>query len=485
LYQSTPLQKSITVKMRALVEEKPHVFNLKEILQGFIERRLVDIQKKARFLYRENEKALLNLQVRQFIIDNYREIAEIAGSSASDEERETRLRTRFSAELKELEGQLRSIQDKLPSSEKTNDLEQEVINKILDTPASFRQFTPERREKLTRDIQDKRAENIQHQLLIEKEEVRKERLIQSRRIEARKLIPAHEERIILISRQENKKENKMRSYLTIYNPSVVEATNIPSQGKEFNVVNKSINLEEYGSKDDREYLTQILPVPEEFAEKKMVVVTKKGQKPLQEAYLNCPEFRELQKTIKEFLAREGEELIIVFKKKDKKGQVKNFQISAYQFKRNNYYSEEFKRYLTKYCSQHQPLNEEHQRADCCDKSQLVRKCDEVLDLLKVPSAISTEDLTFLLIKQDNSCDLGQTQEELGQIKLLLKETKEGFLQEVLDSSLPREGKISKKEIITQASLSITKELKEKITSSPVEEIINEATINNLWNALQG
>ncbi|CAG8472839.1 20126_t:CDS:10 [Cetraspora pellucida] len=450
LYQSTRLQSSLTVKMRALIDEYPRVFNLKEILQGFIEKRLINIQDKARFIYRENEKSLVNLQTRQFIIDNYRAIAEIVRNADSEEVCEQELKTHF----------------QIPD---------ETVKRILDTQASFRQFTPERREKLERDIQEKQADNQQQQLLIENEE----------------LIPAHEERIILLSRQDNKKENKIRSYVTIYQLNALEATNIPSQGKDyghlyvvnfykFNLVNKSINWEEYDNKEQHR-------------------INCCSQKPFQEAYLNCPEFRALQKAIREY-----EELIIVFKKKDKKGQVRNFQTSAYQIKRNSYYSEEFGRSLTRYCSLHQPLAEEHQRSSCCDKNQgvkayarcpqfqslmlkirncatcqnrndatlfsrkirqQVRRCEEALDLLKVPAATSPEDLTFLLIKQDNNY-LGQNKEELGEIKSLLKETKENFCQEVCNSSLPREGEQSKKEIILNTSINLTKELREKIANSP-------------------
>ena len=50
-------------------------------------------------------------------------------------------------------------------------------------------------------------------------------------IEERQLIP-HEERIVLLSRSENKKENKINNYLTVHHLSAVEPTNIPSQGKE-------------------------------------------------------------------------------------------------------------------------------------------------------------------------------------------------------------------------------------------------------------
>jgi len=239
--------------MRALIDDQPKVFSLKEVLEGFISQRLENIQKKARFIYNKNQKELVNLETRRFIIDNYREIAEIAHTSSSDEEREQKLKTRFNTELKKLQERLKTIQEKtVDSSEKSSNLEQEAINRILDTPASFRQFTPERREKLQNDINKLQQDNAEQQSIINQQEKRKEKLIQELQelknsypqdkrkttvtstqhsIEERQLIP-HEERVILLSRSENKKENKVNNYLTVYNTNVVEPTNIPSQGKE-------------------------------------------------------------------------------------------------------------------------------------------------------------------------------------------------------------------------------------------------------------
>jgi len=256
LYKSTKLQSSFAVKMRALIDDQPKVFSLKEVLEGFIDQRLENIQKKAQFIYNKNQKELINLETRRFIIDNYQEIAEIARSASSDEEREQKLRTRFNEELKGLQEQLRTIQDKSldspDSPEKNSDLEQEAINRILDTPASFRQFTPERREKLQNDIAKLQQDNADQQLTIADLGKRKEKLVQELQelqndyahdkrkttvtgiqhsIEERQLIP-HEERIVLLSRSENKKENKINNYLTVHHLSAVEPTNIPSQGKE-------------------------------------------------------------------------------------------------------------------------------------------------------------------------------------------------------------------------------------------------------------
>ncbi|CAH1756333.1 10657_t:CDS:2 [Entrophospora sp. SA101] len=254
LYKKTKLQDSFSFKMRALIDDQPKVFSLKEILQGFIEKRLENIQKKAQFVYNKNQKDLVNLETRRFIIEHYQEIAEIAQSATSDEERSQKIKKRFSQEIKGLQEQLQEIQDEIVDlpAEKPRDPEQEVINRILDTPASFRQFTPERREKLQNDINVLKENNSQQQLLITQQEQRKQKLIQElaelkkdyahdqRRtvitshvhsIAERQLIP-HEDRIVLLSRSENKKENKFNNYLAVYNLTALEPTNIPSQGKE-------------------------------------------------------------------------------------------------------------------------------------------------------------------------------------------------------------------------------------------------------------
>ena len=130
--------------------------------------------------------------------------------------------------------------------------EKKVINRILDTPATFRQFAPERQQKLQSEIEVLKGKITQHQSLIIDQELRRKNLIQElaelkktyaddhRRtvitsqphsIAERQLIP-HEERIVLLSHSENKKENKFNNYLVSYNLKVLDPTNIPSQGKE-------------------------------------------------------------------------------------------------------------------------------------------------------------------------------------------------------------------------------------------------------------
>src|SRR3984885_810010 len=62
LYQSTSLQNSFSMKIRALIDDQPQIFSLQKILQEFINKRLENIEKKAQFLHQKNKKELINLE---------------------------------------------------------------------------------------------------------------------------------------------------------------------------------------------------------------------------------------------------------------------------------------------------------------------------------------------------------------------------------------------------------------------------------------
>ena len=219
--------------MRALIEDRPKIFSLREIFEQFISKRLENIEKKARFIREKNQKDLVSLETRLFIINNYQEVAEIVRYSSSESERETKLKEKFA-------------------------LDKEGINRILDTPANFRQFTPERREKLEKEIANLHQENSKLEQLITSESQKKEALIKELRdlkeaykndqrrtslseeshlIDERKLTP-FEERIVIFSQSEKEKIN---NYLSIYEINSLEGTNFPSQGKELK--NRGNNLE--------------------------------------------------------------------------------------------------------------------------------------------------------------------------------------------------------------------------------------------------
>jgi DNA gyrase subunit A len=225
LYKLTTLQSSFSVKIRALVDNKPQIFSLKEIITNFIENRQLTIKKKALFLLNKNNKELVNLETRKFIIDHHQEIAKLVTQPSSEDELKSQLQSQF-------------------------DISLEMAERILDTSYNFRQFTIGRRDKLESDIKQLVENNQQQLLVINSREEQKIKLIEelqslrdiyqfderktqltslSHTIAERQLIP-REERLVILSK--SKKDEKINNYLTNYNVEVIEGTNIPSVGKE-------------------------------------------------------------------------------------------------------------------------------------------------------------------------------------------------------------------------------------------------------------
>jgi DNA gyrase subunit A len=256
LYKNTQLQISFTVKMRALVGDNPKIFSLTETLQAFISNRLENIRRKSQFLLKENERELVNLNTRLFIIGNYQEIAEIIKGYPTEEERHEQLKQKF-VEIKQ--GRIK-------------------IENILSMSISFRQFTPEKQTSLANEITNLKTENESLGQLIASEEKRKEKLIadleqlkqdyekDSRRtqiiadshlIDERKAVTP-EEIIIILSQGEKKKnksevgkkEGKSASYLNIYKVNALDATNIPSVGKELKTRGENLAIIKSNRRDD-------------------------------------------------------------------------------------------------------------------------------------------------------------------------------------------------------------------------------------------
>ncbi|WNE40287.1 MAG: DNA gyrase subunit B [Mycoplasmataceae bacterium] len=425
LYKSTQLQISFAVKMRALVGENPKVFSLTEILQSFINNRLENIRRKSQFLWKENEKELINLNTRIFIIQNYQQIAEVIKNCPTEEERNEQLRQKFS-EIEQ--GQIK-------------------IENILSMSISFRQFTPEKQADLTQGIIDLKIENETLGELVANEAKRKEKLIadleqlikdyekdvprtkiisDSHIIDERKAV-APEDLIVILSHGEKKKtkteekDDKKPSYLNIYKNNSLDATNIPSVGKElktrgdnlaiiksnrrddlwcfsnlgklyiipvYKLADKSVNLKESGmlKLDSGEVIKYIVSVREDFLidgnknEKYLVIGTKKGK-------IKRLPLEKIGRVMKG-----GKKVINIFKHQDEISQVvfasgdDNIMVFTRQGKNKNF-SEEKIRIVGRAaygdtaiklegsghknrCSRHKNLLEEHKTASCCDKSKL-------------------------------------------------------------------------------------------------------------------
>lgn len=225
LFKRTSLQSTFSVKFRVLVNGKPKLLTLLESLRSFVKRRLDHIKKKACFVYDKNQKELGDLELRCFIIDNYKKIVEIISQKATE------------GEIKEEIG-------------RNFDLEEKKIERLLDIPSTFRQFTPERKKKLEGEIERLKQLSEQQKVLIENEKERQiflidelEKLQKSyssdcrrtiisdklHQVSERQLVP-FEERIVVLSYIRGK--NKINNYLAVNSLSFLESTNIPSQGKD-------------------------------------------------------------------------------------------------------------------------------------------------------------------------------------------------------------------------------------------------------------
>jgi len=235
------LQSTFSVKLRSLEDEKPRIFNLKEVLQSFISKRLDNIQKKSIFLSNKNKRELDNASVQLFIVNNYQEIADIIKNAENDFSRDESLKARF-------------------------ELDQEKINQILDTPSNFRQFSNDRVKKLEEKIENLNKDQINLTELVEKEEIRKDFLINdlevlkdkfikderktsiiySSRFVTEKQLVAKKDRLIVLNISEERKidpltgktDKKLHSYINVCDPFKLSGTNSPSVGKEINKIAK-------------------------------------------------------------------------------------------------------------------------------------------------------------------------------------------------------------------------------------------------------
>ena len=184
-------------------------------------------------------------------------------------------------EIKTLQERLQSTQGNLLPylPKELSDLEQKVVDRILDTRrASFRQLRPGKQTDLTNEIEELKTKNEELIQLMISEEKRKEKLItdlekikqdyakdyrrtqiisDSHLIDERKAITP-EEIIIILSQSERKKtksevgekEIKIASYLNVYKINSLDATNIPSVGKELKTRGENLVIIKSNRRDD-------------------------------------------------------------------------------------------------------------------------------------------------------------------------------------------------------------------------------------------
>ncbi|RWX45199.1 DNA gyrase subunit A [Candidatus Electrothrix aarhusensis] len=104
LYKMTPLQKSFGIIMLCIVNNKPEILNLKEVLLHFIDHRRTVIYRRTAFELRKAEERAHLLEGLKISLDNLDEVVKLIRASASPAEAKNGLIERF--ELSELQAQV-------------------------------------------------------------------------------------------------------------------------------------------------------------------------------------------------------------------------------------------------------------------------------------------------------------------------------------------------------------------------------------------
>jgi DNA gyrase subunit A len=104
LYKMTPLQKSFGIILLCIVNNKPEILNLKEILVHFIDHRRTVIYRRTAFELRKAEEKAHLLEGLKIAISNLDEVVELIKGSANPAEAKVGLIERF--ELSELQAQV-------------------------------------------------------------------------------------------------------------------------------------------------------------------------------------------------------------------------------------------------------------------------------------------------------------------------------------------------------------------------------------------
>ncbi len=104
LYKMTPLQKSFGIILLCIVNNKPEILNLKEILVHFVDHRRTIIYRRTAFELRKSEEKAHLLEGLKIAISNLDEVVELIKGSANPAEAKAGLIERF--ELSELQAQV-------------------------------------------------------------------------------------------------------------------------------------------------------------------------------------------------------------------------------------------------------------------------------------------------------------------------------------------------------------------------------------------
>jgi len=168
LYKMTPLQKSFGIILLCIVNNKPEVLNLKQILEYFIVHRKTIIYRRTIFELRKAEERAHLLEGLKIALSNLNEVVELIKSSANPPEAKAGLIKRF--ELSELQAQtiLDMRLQRLTGLERDKIINEynEIIekiawyNKILGDDSVVIQIIREEFEQIREDYGDERRSEI-------------------------------------------------------------------------------------------------------------------------------------------------------------------------------------------------------------------------------------------------------------------------------------------------------------------------------------
>ncbi len=168
LYKMTPLQKSFGIILLCIVNNKPEVLNLKQILEYFIVHRKTIVYRRTVFDLRKAEERAHLLEGLKIAISNLDEVVELIKSSANPAEAKAELVKRF--ELSELQAQtiLDMRLQRLTGMERDkivneyNEILEKIswFNKILGDDSVVMQIVREEFEQIREDYGDERRSEI-------------------------------------------------------------------------------------------------------------------------------------------------------------------------------------------------------------------------------------------------------------------------------------------------------------------------------------
>ncbi len=168
LYKMTPLQKSFGIILLCIVNNKPEVLNLKQVLEYFIVHRKTIVYRRTVFDLRKAEERAHLLEGLKIALSNLDEVVELIKSSANPPEAKAGLIERF--ELSELQAQtiLDMRLQRLTGLEREkiineyNEIVEKIAwyNKILGDDSVVTQIIREEFEQIREDYGDERRSEI-------------------------------------------------------------------------------------------------------------------------------------------------------------------------------------------------------------------------------------------------------------------------------------------------------------------------------------